>query len=275
MTGTDPASVISIKRATGGCARRRKKEMMNRQLVAITLALFSLMTTAFAFQDTKTMTQEFFKAIREGDLATVRQLIATDPKLASARNEKGLSAVLMATYYRKTDVVAELIGTGIELDIFEASATGQAGRVRELLKRDAALANAFSPDGFFPLGLAVFFGRDNVFEILLAAGADVNAVTRESMKITALHSAVAAGRIAMARTLIARGANVNPRQAENGVTPLHEAAGGGGMELARLLLENGAEINARTKDGKTPLDIAISQKRSEMAAFLRERGGVQ
>lgn len=121
----------------------------------------------------------------------------------------------------------------------------------------------------------MFFGHRETFAALLAAGADVNAVTRESMKITALHSAVAAKQFEMARTLIARGANVNPRQAENGLTPLHEAAANGEIEFVKLLLEHGAELNAKTIDGKTPLAFAVSRSQPEMAEFLRERGGIK
>lgn len=239
--------------------------------LAVWFVLAALAATAFAYQKgEKKMSQEFFKAVTQGEVARVKEMLKADPKLAAAKNEKGLSAVLLAAYYRQPEVVAVLLATGVELNIFEAAATGQPERVRALLKQDAALVNAFAPDGFFPLGLAVFFGHRETFDALLSAGADVNAVTRESMKITALHSAVAARQFEMARTLIERGANVNPRQAENGVMPLHEAAANGEIEFARLLLKHGADINAKTKDGKTPLDFAVTRSQNEMVAFLRE-----
>ncbi|HMY76061.1 MAG TPA: ankyrin repeat domain-containing protein, partial [Blastocatellia bacterium] len=231
---------------------------IQRALLGVLLATAALAHTAFAYQKDEKMNQEFFKAVTQGDAAKVKELLNADPQLVSAKNEKGMSAVLLAAYYRKPEVVAALLATGVELSIFEAAATGQTERVRALVKKDPALANAFAPDGFFPLGLAVFFGHKETFDALLAAGADVNAVTRESMKITALHSAVSAKRFEMARTLVARGAEVNPRQAENGIRPLHEAAAGGEIEFAELLLEHGAELNAKTKDGKTPLAFAVS-----------------
>jgi uncharacterized protein len=239
------------------------------------VVLLALAPTAFAYQKREKMNQDFFKAITQGEVARVKELLKDDPQLAAAKNEKGMSAVLLAAYYRKPDVVAVLLATGVELNIFDAAATGQTARVRALVKQDAAWVNAFAPDGFFPLGLAVFFGHRETFDVLLAAGADVNAVTRESMKITPLHSAVAARQFEMARTLIARGANVNPRQAENGVTPLHEAAASGEIEFVKLLLEHGAELNAKTTDGKTPLAFAVSRGQKEMAELLRERGGIK
>jgi ankyrin repeat protein len=60
------------------------------------------------------------------------------------------------------------------------------------------------------------------------------------MKVTPLHSAAAARQVAIARLLIAHGANVNAAQAESGFTPLYEAAANGDLEFATLLLEHGA-----------------------------------
>ena len=62
---------------------------------------------------------------------------------------------------------------------------------------------------------------------------------------------------------------------EGGETPLHEVAGVGRVEFAILLLEHGADINARGDEGKTPLTVALDNKQTEMADFLRSRGGVQ
>ena len=57
------------------------------------------------------------------------------------------------------------------LNIFEAAATGQTARVRELIAANPALLNAYAPDGFHPLGLAAFFGNKATVEVLLQAGA--------------------------------------------------------------------------------------------------------
>jgi ankyrin repeat protein len=238
-------------------------------------ASFIFIQPAYGYQEGTKMKEEFLKAVIEGDVARVKEMIKADATLAQARDEKGVSAILKGVYYGKKEVVATLLASGIELNIFEASATGQTERVRALIKQDATLANAFSPDGFMPLGLAVFFGYKQTVEVLLAAGAGVNTASRESMKVTPLHSAAAAGQVAIARLLIAHGANVNAGQAESGFTPLHEAAANGDIEFATLLLEHGAKINAKMKDGKTPLAFAVSRNQKEIAAFLRGRGAVQ
>lgn len=215
------------------------------------------------------MSQEFFEAATGGDVSKVRAMLQADPSLARAKDENGVSVIMKSTYYGKKDVVAALLESGVELDIFEAAATGQAERVASLVAKDQSIVNAYSADGFAPLGFAVFFGQPEVVTALIAAGADVNQSSRESMKVTPLASAAAAKQTGIARLLIEHGANVNARAA-GGHIPLHEASANGNIELVRLLIEKGADVNAKTDDGKTPLDFAIEYKRQEVVELLEK-----
>ena len=215
------------------------------------------------------MSQEFLDAATGGDVSKVQTMLQVDPSLARAKDENGVSVIMKSTYYGKKDVVAALLESGVELDVFEAAATGRTERLVELIERDPSLANAYSADGFTPLGFAVFFAQPQVAKALLNSGADVNLPSRESMKVTPLASAAAAKQTEIARLLIANGANVNARAA-SGHIPLHEAAGNGNVELVKLLIDSGAQINARTDDGKTPLDFAIEYKRPEVVELLEK-----
>jgi ankyrin repeat protein len=216
------------------------------------------------------MSQEFIDAATQGDVAKVKEMLHADPSLAQSTDEKGLSVVLKATYYGKRDVVEALLASGVELNIFEAAATGQTNRIRTLTEEDPALVNSYSPDGFAPLSLAAFFGHPETVDVLLAAGAEVSAPSRETMKLTPLASALAAGHNQVARTLIEHGANVNAK-GDNDVTPLHTAAARGNIEAATLLLDHGADINATTKDGKQPIAYAEERTHPEMVEFLKNR----
>ncbi|MDQ3742969.1 MAG: ankyrin repeat domain-containing protein [Acidobacteriota bacterium] len=217
---------------------------------------------------------KFLNALKEGDAAKVREMLKRNPSLAKIKGQDGVSALLQAVYRGHGEIVSLLLATGIELDIFEAAATGRAERVRALLKSKPALANAFTPDGFTPLGLAAFFGHLDAVKVLLDGGAQVNVSSRNALKAVPLRSAAVAGHLDIAQLLVARGADVNAR-GEGGQTPLHEVAGGGRIEFARLLLDHGADVNARGDDGKTPLTVAIENKQTEMANFLRSRGGTE
>jgi uncharacterized protein len=182
-----------------------------------------------------------------------------------------VSEILQAQYRGNTTRVEELLKAGPRLNIFEAAATGQTARVQELLSSNPSLVNAYAPDGFHPLGLAAFFGNKATVEALLEAGADVNQQSRESMKVSALHSAAAARRPDIAELLLAKGANPNLR-AEAGVTVLHEVAITGQIDLAEMLLKHGADPSVQDNSGKTPLAHAVASKKDAMVTWLRDRG---
>lgn len=216
------------------------------------------------------MSKEFVDAATRGEVAKVKEMLHADPSLAQSKDPDGLSVILKATYYGQRDVVAALLDSGVRLNVFEAAATGQTNRVRALIEEDPALVNSYSPDGFAPLSLAVFFGHAETVDALLAAGAEVSAPSRETMKLTPLASALAAGHNQIARTLIDHGAHVNAK-GDSDVTPLHTAAARGNIEAATFLLEHGADINATTTDGKKPITYAEERNHPEMVEFLKNR----
>jgi ankyrin repeat protein len=164
------------------------------------------------------------------------------------------SAILMAMYTRKPEE-AERLAAGARLNIWEAAALGRDERVAELVREDSGLTNAWSPDGFTPVGLAAFFGHSSTARILLDAGADVGAVARNEMKVQPLHAAAAAKEIEILRLLLERGADPNARQ-HVGYTALMECARGGRDDMVSLLLAHGADPTLRTDDGKSASDIA-------------------
>jgi uncharacterized protein len=182
-----------------------------------------------------------------------------------------VSEILQAKYRGNNARVEELLDASPTLNIFEAAATGQTVRVRELLSANPALVNAYAPDGFHPLGLAAFFGNKETVEALLQAGADVNQQSRESMKVSALHSSAAARRPDIAVLLLAKGANPNLR-GQAGITVFHEVAATGQIDLAEMLRQHGGDVNATDNSGKTPLAHAIDSKQDAMAVWLREHG---
>jgi ankyrin repeat protein len=182
-----------------------------------------------------------------------------------------VSEILHAKYRGNNARVEELLKAGLALNIFEAAATGQAARVRELIGANPALINAYAPDGFHPLGLAAFFGNKAVVEVLLQAGADVNQQSRERMRVSALHSSAAARRPDIAALLLATGANPNLR-GEAGITVFHEVAVTGQIDLAEMLLTHGGDVNATDDSGKTPLAHASAAKQEAMVTWLLARG---
>jgi ankyrin repeat protein len=207
-----------------------------------------------------------FEAIRKGNAREVSKLLEEDRALVDAK-KSGVSALLTAVYHRQPEIARLLVEQSAPLDIFEASALGDVGRLRKLLAEDPGRVNAVAPDGFTPLGLASFFGHAGAAQLLLENGADPNLPAQNATKVAPLHSAVAGGNTEIVRDLLAHGADVHARQ-EGGFTPLHNAAFEGEEELIELLLAHGSDRAARSDAGKTPADLAREKGRQRAAQLL-------
>jgi len=242
--------------------------------IALMIGLFSTSTSHANREDGGMDTKEFLNAVTSGEALKVKEWVKKDHSLAHATDEKGVSAVLLAVYYRRAEVVDVLLSAGTELNIFEAAATGQTDQVRKLLKKDRELVNAFAPDGFYPLGLAIFFGHLETATLLMTSGADVNMAAKNDLKVMPLHAAASAKQLDAARMLIKRGANVNSAH-QAGYTALHAVAATGQLEFAELLLVSGADVNVKTDLGKSPLTFALDAGDSEMATLLRKHGATE
>jgi ankyrin repeat protein len=213
------------------------------------------------------MSDRVFELIEAGDVSGLRELLASDPAAAASRRPDGTSAVLFARYQFELDAVEALLAANPPLDVFDAAAVGRTGVVRDELARDPALAVAFAPDGFTALGLASFFGHLDAAALLIEAGARVNDASRNAMRVAPLHSALAGGHAEIVELLLAAGADVNAVQAD-GYTPLHEAAQNGDQVLSERLVAAGADPLARLDDGSTPAESARKAGHEQLANWL-------
>jgi ankyrin repeat protein len=175
----------------------------------------------------------------------------------------------MHTLYRRHQVMLELLlAAGPELDIFEAASLGRVDCATAWLRQDANLANAFSRDGFTALHFACFFARQEMAGMLLENNADANAVARNPMKVTPLHSAAAARNLPIVTLLLTHGALPNVQQ-QQGWTPLHSAAQHGDRTMTELLLKHGADRTLTSDDGTTPAAMAAKNGHAEIAELLK------
>jgi uncharacterized protein len=205
-------------------------------------------------------------AITVGDAETVRALVARDPGLAGARDERGVSAVLLACYHRQGMARDALLAAAPPLDALELAAVGDAEGLRARLGEDSAALHARAPDGFTPLHYAAFFGGAEAVRVLLAAGAAPDADAENALRVRPLNSAAARGDREAAEALLEAGAQPDPRQ-RGGYTPLHAAAHNDDVELAALLLDHGADPVLRTDDGQDACALAGAR----VAALLKAR----
>jgi ankyrin repeat protein len=124
-------------------------------------------------------------------------------------------------------------------EIIQATKRGDAAGTAALLKADPCLARATEADGTTPLHCAAWKGHVEVAEILLNAGADLNAVNQD---------------------------------AHYGGTPLHAAAHGNQKPVVELLIRRGAALDVVSCNGRTPLQETAFHNATAAAKLLRAAG---
>ena len=184
---------------------------------------------AWAMAEVETLTE----LAKSGNLAQVRQLLSAQPELATQRLASGETPLMAALYRGHHDIVQALLEHGAATDIFAAAATGRGGPLRIGLI-DGADVNAVAFDGWTALHLAAFFGHVDAARILVEAGADIQAISANSLRNTPLHAAVA----------------------------------GKHADVALFLLEHGADPHAVDAGGYTPLRMAAENQLSEVVAAI-------
>lgn len=143
-------------------------------------------------------------------------------------------------------------------DLFAAIKAGDVERVKAMVTADPALVDARSGGGESAILTAVYNGRKEIANLLVARGATMS-----------LFEASAAGEFDRAERLIAAGVGVNDYSAD-GWTPLHLASFFGHPKVAELLLAHAADVAARSRNpnGNLPLHAALAANHKMVAGLL-------
>lgn len=211
--------------------------------------------------------QPIIDAIERGDEAAVAMLLEHEVVETPSGPVRPL---LFALYRGKPQVARMMIDRGAKLTFAEACAVGELERAKELLAANPEVLNERTPDGFPPLGLAIFFRQPDVARWLIEQGADVTMHAANAQRVAPLHAAAAVCDRETMALLLEKGADPNARQ-QLDYTPLHGAASRGDIAMAELLLGHGADLHARGSDGVTPADVARKYGQEEMAQWLDSR----
>jgi ankyrin repeat protein len=213
------------------------------------------------------MPSDLFEAIRAGDEQRVHSLVAANADLLNATDINGVSALLTAVYTGHRALAEALVARGAQVNVFEAAALNQAGRLATLLDESADRLHAHSSDGWTALHLACFFGAGDAAGLLIRRGADVASWSKNAMHNTALNAAASGGHAEIVKTLLADGAPVDAQQA-GGFTALHTAAYQGNVEMTRALLAAGADPDIKNDAGQTAMDMALAKGRQAVVDLL-------
>ena len=197
----------------------------------------------------------FLAALSDGSAETVKLL------LAKGGNPRVVDSLKMTT------LAAATFGNDI-------------GTIRQFIEAGVDVNAADAVQGFTPLMNAAQNGNLEAVKLLLAKGANVNAVSRPpSQKVkngvinlgqtTALMLA-ATGPADVVTTLIAAGAEANAAESR-GMTALMLAAATdhGDLQTVKTLIARGADLRATSVDGETALDWALKSGSTPTVALLK------
>lgn len=174
---------------------------------------------------------EKFVAAAHGDLKTVQALLDEHPSLLNSRSSQDESALMAASHTGQRAVIEFLLSRGAVLDVCAAAVLGRHAELVGLLDADPQRLQARGAHGLPLMYYAALGGQQDVLDLLLARGADINA-------------------------------------GDGVTTALHVAAMTGRASLARWLLEQGARRDCTDHSGKTALDLARQFKRADVEALL-------
>ncbi|MEI8312533.1 MAG: ankyrin repeat domain-containing protein, partial [Verrucomicrobiota bacterium] len=203
----------------------------------------------------------WFLALESGDTAAFRQMRgsrdinAPGPSLSQ-------TPLMIAACSGWEQIAAELIQGGAKLDAVDKngdtalhySADFEQPRIMKLLL-DAG-AKTDMQDKWKQTPLIMSTSAPIQVRLLIEKNADMNLSTTHGG--TPLHYAAGHGDLAMVRALLARGANVNAICRDSGETPLTSACRDWAHSyIVAPLLSAGADVNARDKNGRTALHYAV------------------
>jgi ankyrin repeat protein len=231
-------------------------------------------------------------AARTGGVPAIKALLAHGATVNVKEGWKGQTALMWAAAENNAEAAKVLIDAGADVKartknrsfsayLFAVRA-GHIESARVLLDAGADV-NEKLPDGTSALLLAILNAHYEAASFLVDRGADPNAAaqgwtplhqvvwSRRPNTGSNIPGAIPTGRLdslALVRTLLEHGANVNARQAKEpkdgfrnllnriGATPFLLAAKSVDIPLMRLLLEYGADPKVTTEDGTTALMAA-------------------
>ncbi len=203
-------------------------------------------------------TDALLTAVRGRQYDVVQELLAREPGLQNATGPSGESLVLHACYVGAAELVPLLLGNRA-MDAAESAAMGDVAALDAALAHDDSSIARHTADGWTPLHLAGFFGRDGAAALLIDAGAPLAELSINATRNTPLHAALAgAGNHQLIKRLVMAGAEVSAT-GEGGITPIHIAASRGDDVMCELLVSRGADAHATMADGTTPAQLATAR----------------
>ena len=221
--------------------------------------------------------KELAWAAQQDDVEKVKALIVSGADVNS-RSDGSHTPLMLAVYYGHYEVAKILIEAGADVNaahspdhtvLFHALETPRlrAEGIQLLLDAGVNLNHT-------PLTWAIRYRVvTEIVAMLIEAGADVN--ERSKSGATVLILAVNSSRNQLVDILLRSGAEINAAEEFSGSTALARAVEIKDMETVKQLIEAGADLEMTDKSGNTPLMIAKSERSEEIVKLLTDAGATR
>jgi ankyrin repeat protein len=148
-------------------------------------------------------------------------------------------------------------------EFFDAIRGGDAARVKTMLEAQPLLASVKNEQGQSPVLAAVYSGRREIRDALIARGAQLE-----------LHEAVAAGQLERVEHFADKEPDLARSYSPDGFPVLALAAAFGHFPIVRYLFEKGGDVTAAATNGSgyNALTGAVTNGHEEIAAWLLKNG---
>lgn len=222
------------------------------------------------------LTKVFIKDIENGEIQKVKDYLAQGIDVNSKLDKNSYTLLQIAAGAGQVEMVEVLLARGADPNmtggIYKSTplhVTAEMGQVKivKLLLDKGANPNIGNRFKDTPLHYAARERQIETIKLLLDKGVDPN--IQGQYGFTPIYEG---GNIEISKLLLAKGADLNNVAWLYG-TPLHAAAKNGWVQGVKIWLDLGAEINIKNNDGKTPLDLAIEERKKKAAELLENRGG--
>ncbi len=260
----------------------------------------------------KGFSQDFHRAVSEGDIEKVELLLKENPLLVNGEDSRGWTPIFTAIIQRNPEMVKLLIDKGALVRVGDSNLRAPihfAGFMNDismmaLLLENGAVIDTPAIGAATPLIHSSLFDRYELSRFLIEHGADINIQcnslttplyfaslnnnleylnylldagadvdTPDFLNRTPLYIAVRDGYLKIVKKLIEHGADFLFKDTYLNRSLLHLEAIQGHREIVEFLIQEGMDINGRDAQGCTPLDYANRYGHASTSEFLVKKGG--